>query len=45
MRINPVIKVKEDPFKDLTPTQKVARKVAIALAFAGVFFWLFKIVF
>lgn len=45
MRTDPVIKTKEDPFKDLPPVQKYARKVAIALVFAGVFAWMFKIVF
>jgi hypothetical protein len=45
MRIDPVIKIKEDPFKNLTKVEKYARKAAIALAFVAVFVWLFKIVF
>jgi hypothetical protein len=45
MRIDPVIKVKEDRFKHLTSAQKKARQVAIALVFIGVFIWFFKIVF
>ncbi|WP_448700098.1 hypothetical protein ACFGVR_23295 [Mucilaginibacter sp. AW1-3] len=45
MRIDPVEKVKDDPFKDLTTTQKITRKIAIAVAFGGVFIWLLKVVF
>jgi len=45
MRIDPVIKNKDDRFNHLTSTQKKARKFAIALAFVGVFVWFFKIVF
>ncbi|MEO6521601.1 MAG: hypothetical protein ABIN91_07985 [Mucilaginibacter sp.] len=45
MRIEPVKNEKVDRFKDLTPTHKMTRKVAIALAFVGVFVWLFKIMF
>lgn len=45
MRIDPIIKIKEDPFKDLTSIQKKGRKAAIVLAFVAVFVWFFKIVF
>jgi len=45
LRVDPVNRIKEDPFKDLTKTQKVTRKVAIVVAFAGVFIWFLKVVF
>jgi hypothetical protein len=45
LRINPEKDKAEDPFKDLTKTQRVSRKVAIALAFFAVFIWFFKVVF
>lgn len=45
MRIDPVIKDETDPYKDLTNIEKKARMVAIALAFIGVFVWMFKIIF
>jgi hypothetical protein len=45
VRVNPENQKKEDPFKDLTKTQKITRKVAIAVAFAGVFIWFLKVVF
>lgn len=45
MRLNPEHKEKIDLFKHLTPTQNMGRKIAIAFAFAGTFYWLFKIVF
>jgi hypothetical protein len=45
MRIEPVIKVKVYPFKNLTKAQNTARLAAIALAFVGVFVWMFKILF
>jgi len=45
MRIDPLIKDTEDPFKHLTGIEKKARKVAIIVAFAGVFIWMFKIIF
>jgi hypothetical protein len=45
LRVDPANQVKEDPFKDLTKTQKVTRKVAVVVAFAGVFIWFLKVVF
>jgi len=45
VRIDPEKDSTIDPFKDLTPTQKVTRKVAIVLAFVAVFIWLIKVVF
>jgi len=45
VRIDPVEKVKDDPFKDLNKTQKITRKIAIAVAFIGVFIWFMKVVF
>jgi hypothetical protein len=45
VRVNPQNNIQEDPFKDLPAVQKVTRKVAIAVAFAGVFIWFLKVVF
>lgn len=45
MRINPVVKKKDDRFKNLTPVERNARKVAIVVAFIGIYIWFFKIVF
>ena len=45
MRIEPAKREKIDPYKDLSPVHKVTRKVAIVVAFVGVFVWLFKIMF
>jgi hypothetical protein len=45
MRIDPVKKGTNDPYSHLTPMQKIARRMAIVAAFAGVFIWLIKIVF
>jgi len=45
MRVEPAKREKIDLFKDLSPIHKVTRKVAIAVAFVGVFVWLFKIMF
>jgi len=36
---------KADIFKDLTPLEQKTRRVAIFLAFFGVFVWVFKILF
>ena len=45
MRINPVVKKRDARFDDLPPIQKGARKVAIVVAFIGIYIWFFKIVF
>jgi len=45
VRIDPVEKVKDDPFKNLNKTQKITRKVALMVAFTGVFIWFMKVVF
>ncbi len=45
MRIEPIIKPKDTRFDHLTDVEKKARKVAIAVAFLGVFIWMFKIIF
>lgn len=45
MRIDPLIKETEDLYKNLTSVEKKARKVAILVAFVGVFIWMFKIIF
>jgi hypothetical protein len=45
MRIDPVNNEVEDPYRDLLPLDKVMRKIAIAVAFVGVFIWFFKVIF
>jgi hypothetical protein len=45
MRIDPLIKETENLFQHLTGVEKKARKVAILVAFVGVFIWMFKIIF
>ena len=45
MRIDPVNQDKTDPYKDLPPMDKVMRRVAIFVAFAGVFKWFMDVVF
>ena len=44
MRIDPQ-EVDNTPYSNLTLVQKNARKVAIVVAFVGVFIWFIKIVF
>ncbi|WP_255486812.1 hypothetical protein [Mucilaginibacter sp. SP1R1] len=43
MRIEP--KITLDKYKDLTPVQRKTRRVAIVVAFCGVFVWAIKILF
>jgi hypothetical protein len=45
MRIEPSKNENVDRFKDLSPTHKATRWVAIIMAFVGVFVWFFKILF
>lgn len=43
MKVKPVST--PDPFAELTPLQQKTRKIAIAIAFIGVFVWAVKILF
>lgn len=43
MSVKPVLK--PDPFAELTPLQQKTRKIAIVVAFIGVFVWVVKILF
>jgi len=45
VRTDPEKKVKDDPFKNLTKTQKTTRKIALVIAFLGVYIWFLKVVF
>ena len=45
MRIDPVNVNETDPYKDLSPLDKIMRRVAILVAFVGVFIWFYKVVF
>jgi hypothetical protein len=45
MRINPRNINQTDLYKDLSPLDKVMRKIAIVVVFIGVFYWALKVVF
>lgn len=45
MRIDPVNIDENNPYKDLSPLDKIMRRVAILVAFVGVFIWALKVVF
>lgn len=44
MSTKPKVVQKDDRFSHLTKLQNTTRKIAIILAFLGVFIWFFKIV-
>jgi nitrate reductase NapE component len=45
MRIDPVKAEETDVYYELKPVEKISRRVAIVVAFVGVFVWFFKVIF